>query len=277
MAKRLTAEEARGRVIDSINLLKDAESADIDRYMSKYAVYRDMAPEEYEAEYAMITRALFGHDTWTDQVVTEQTEATEKAEKTQETEVTEEFRLPAIQDPAPVAVIEVEEAETMDEAPKADTVAKVAEAVATGAKAAARVAAAIAKLAVMAGKASLPWMVKGAKALYKMIIMVIYTALDLADAARVWGPYWISRAIRDIRSLAPCLRKGIKKARKAGVVAIEVTVGLARQMAGMAIVVALVAIKAGAVMAHGSVAVARECKCGWDLRSEILAEEREAA
>jgi hypothetical protein len=64
MGKRLTVEEARGRVIDTINLLKDAESADIDKHMCKYSVYRAMMesnPEEYENEHSMISRALFGH------------------------------------------------------------------------------------------------------------------------------------------------------------------------------------------------------------------------
>jgi hypothetical protein len=64
MAKRLTAEEARWKVIDTVNLLKNAEGADIDRYMGKYSVYRAMkeeAPEEYEAEYTQISNALFGH------------------------------------------------------------------------------------------------------------------------------------------------------------------------------------------------------------------------
>ena len=63
MAKRLTAEEARWKVIDTVNLLKNAEGADIDRYMGKYSVYRAMKesnPEEYEAEYTQISNALFG-------------------------------------------------------------------------------------------------------------------------------------------------------------------------------------------------------------------------
>lgn len=64
MGKRLSVEEARGRVIDAVNLLRDAESADLDRYMCRYAIYRTMreeSPEEYEAEYTQISRALFGH------------------------------------------------------------------------------------------------------------------------------------------------------------------------------------------------------------------------
>lgn len=60
MAKRLTVEEATQRVIDTVNLLKDAESADIWKYMDKYAALRDLEGEEREEAYKAISSALLG-------------------------------------------------------------------------------------------------------------------------------------------------------------------------------------------------------------------------
>lgn len=60
MAKRLSKEEAIVRVIGKVNLLKDAESADIEKYMNGYAALRDLEGQEREAAYNDIVFALFG-------------------------------------------------------------------------------------------------------------------------------------------------------------------------------------------------------------------------
>ena len=210
-------------------------------------------------------------------------EATQETthETTQEmvTEVTEEaLQLPAVQDPAPVAVIETETEEPEEETPKVSKVSKVAEAVVSGARVAAHVAVVLAKLAVMAGKASLPWVVKGAKALYSLALMVIYSSLDVADAIKTWAPFgahkvqgWV------VYSLIPGARKAARVTRRAGSVALEIIVAGSRQAAGIAIVAALVAVKAGAAMVQGATVVAGGCKAGWQMRQEIIDEEREAA
>jgi len=60
MAKRLSKEEAINRVIDKINLLKDAESADIEMYMNRYVILRDLEGQAREDAYQDIAFALFG-------------------------------------------------------------------------------------------------------------------------------------------------------------------------------------------------------------------------
>lgn len=60
MAKRLSVEEAMRRVIDNINLLKDAENVDIEKHMNKYASLRALEGEEREEVYKEIAFTLFG-------------------------------------------------------------------------------------------------------------------------------------------------------------------------------------------------------------------------
>lgn len=247
MAKRLSVEEARGRVIDTINVLKNAESADLDKCMCKYAVYRDLqenSPEEYEAEYVQISNALFGHPEDVPQV-------------TEVTEITEIPQLPAVLDPVLPAVPR--------DTPEASRTSGV---LITGARMAARAAAVLANALLMACNISLPVVARGA---YQLAIIAIYTALDMADAARVWIPYWAGRVIRDIRPLLPSLIKGNRRAGK-GLVA--VTMECSRHVAGIAVVAFLVAVKAVSALAHGAVAVAGGCRAGWSLRSEIIKEQK---
>ena len=121
-------------------------------------------------------------------------------------------------------------------------------------------------------------MVKGAKALYSLALMVIYSSLDVADAIKTWAPFgahkvqgWV------VYSLIPGARKAARATRRAGSVALEIIVAGSRQAAGIAIVAALVAVKAGAAMVQGATVVAGGCKAGWQMRQEIIDEEREAA
>lgn len=60
MAKRLSVEEATRKVIDNINLLKDAENVDIEKHMNRYASLRELEGEERETVYQEIAFALFG-------------------------------------------------------------------------------------------------------------------------------------------------------------------------------------------------------------------------
>ena len=60
MAKRLSVEEATRKVIDNINLLKDAEGVDIEKHMNRYASLRALEGEEREEAYKEISFALFG-------------------------------------------------------------------------------------------------------------------------------------------------------------------------------------------------------------------------
>lgn len=58
---KYTTEQATQKVIDTINTLQDAQSASIDKYMSRYACFREIAgTAEYETHYQNIAYALFG-------------------------------------------------------------------------------------------------------------------------------------------------------------------------------------------------------------------------
>ena len=60
MAKRLSKEEAIVKVLDKVNLLKNPESADIEKYMNGYAALRCLEGQEREDAYDDIVFALFG-------------------------------------------------------------------------------------------------------------------------------------------------------------------------------------------------------------------------
>lgn len=58
-----TKDQAIRKVIDTVNLMPDPESVNIDGIMLKYAVFRRMSFEEYETSYFKIAFALFGFNT----------------------------------------------------------------------------------------------------------------------------------------------------------------------------------------------------------------------
>ena len=60
MAKRLTVEESKQKVIDYINGLHDAENANIEKYMDRYASLRALEGEAREEAYKDIAFAIFG-------------------------------------------------------------------------------------------------------------------------------------------------------------------------------------------------------------------------
>ena len=60
MAKRLSVEESKQKVIDYINGLHDAENANIEKYMDRYASLRALEGEAREEAYKDIAFAIFG-------------------------------------------------------------------------------------------------------------------------------------------------------------------------------------------------------------------------
>lgn len=95
MAKRLSVEESKQKVIDAINLLKDAENANIEKYMDRYASLRALEGEAREEAYKDIAFAIFGDYRETeapDQAEDEEPEEILQAEEEKPLEVEPQMR-----------------------------------------------------------------------------------------------------------------------------------------------------------------------------------------
>ena len=136
-------------------------------------------------------------------------------------------------------------------------------------------------------RAAAPLARAAAVTLWQIVRLVIFASVTLAHAARVYGPGFaaaIGTGARTIayRGRALCFRccrtyrMARWAARRAAGIALEHLGRGLHLMAGVAVLVALVATKAAAILWGIAQAAAGCIRSGWDLREEIIRESKEA-
>lgn len=225
-------------------------------------------------------------------------EVTEEAVEAVKVTVMEETTLVALE-PAEVVVIEEETAaEVVEEVSEPveviDVIQGPAEAPAFDWREAAKIAKAAIKALVAACRTATPVIKAGCISLWHLIGLVAMAMVSLVKTIRLYGPDVIAEVVTDAkvayyktkalyfrtrrlaRASVRAARRAGKLARKAAGNVLEVMDEGVHIVAGAAVVVALTAIKMASVAMGLGVAVAGCAKEGWELREEMVRENKEA-
>lgn len=136
-------------------------------------------------------------------------------------------------------------------------------------------------------RAAAPLARAAAVTLWQIVRLIVFAAMTLAHAARVYGPGIMVAIGTGARTMAyrgralsfrcgrTCKRARWATRRAAGIVLEHLGRGL-HLMAGAAILAALVATKAASILWDIAQAAAGCIRSGWDLREEIIRENKEA-
>ena len=274
MAKRLSVEEATRKVIDNINLLKDAEGVDIEKHMNRYASLRALEGEEREEAYKEISFALFGDYREEEGELDPEEEPQEIPQETLQDEPQgmeeEPQAIPQmIEEPSRMEEPQEEEAPELRAREKLETMA-FSVVLPPRAEIVPLVAPEVATITLLDRLLSL----------WDGVTATIETAWEmyLAPVAMVLlsllGAVWAVS-----KTVASLLWMGGKMAYRGARVALPVMGAITIQAWGIVAVIALlgakIALQGARVAYQGATLAAKEARRGWELREEMCREWRE--